>query len=490
MQLIKVKADTVLNEYQMSRIRDINRKVGPVELFKLEKLVKGVLDAQGREIQIPSNGYRSLYEPSMLDAPMEKFLSAKRFQPDKQRLTTAVSRVKAKMRGMGLVEPVSLEEATKWLLQSKENNFAGLPTMGKKGDDLEALERARECERGKCPPPCVIGHRGKNVDVARPVWMFPFEWHICEGAFFIPLQNKFKAKVHIYAADNAVSRRAKFNEIAADKDYQSKLAMDYSGFDGSIGTQLIGIAFDILHDHLTLDARQEKLWHRVATYFATSPFVDQHGYMVSGRRGGVPSGSMFTQMIDSIVNAIVIEYCFVEEKGMRYFVYGDDSLTFLRSSVDCVEKKLDDVILRAGELGVRVNLQKTHLSSPCEVTTFLGHYDLHSGRPAEEVLARLIFPERPFEVDAASLKRRVVSYMAESDEVIGILLPVYNMLSALERHPNARVDIQSFAQNGPQGFHNVEMGQINPRNLPGLLAFLANNDPQLCSAYLRIRAAV
>lgn len=488
--LKSIPVEQVFSDSQCLGFKDINRKVGPVELKPLRSLVCQVAHEQGREINLPVCGYRSVFEPEMLDEPMKKFLSPFRFTPDRDRLTTAVSRVRRKLKGMGVVTPIDLELAHEWLLSAKGDKFAGLPTLGKKGEDVDALARAYACKRGKCPPPAVIGHRGKNTEVARPVWMFPFEWHICEGAYFIPLQEKFKRSVQIYAADNAVARRAQFNEMAVNEDYQSKLAMDYSGFDGSIGTQLIGIAFGLLGEHLKLDVKQEKLWNRIATYFATCPFVNQHGYLVTGRRGGVPSGSMFTQMVDTIVNAIVIEYALSEVKDKRYFVYGDDSVTYLKSSVKETEKLLESVKRRAGELGVLVNLAKTHVCEPTAITTFLGHYDLRSGRPADEVLARLVFPERPFKVSAESLRSRVVSYMAESDEVTGILLPVYWILTDVADQRRVRADIPSYARRGSFGLTHVELGRMHPRDLPGLAQFLATEDPTLVSSYLRIRAAV
>lgn len=492
MSITSIPVEEVYDPETCSKLRQFfNRTSGGIELRFVRRLITDVLKSQGKEdIVIPSEAYRSVYRPEMMDEPMKKFLAPKVFTPDRQRLKSAISRVRRKLKAMGRVTPVTLDDAYLELISTKENNFAGLPTWGRKRDDKDALQRAIQCWRGKCPPPAVLGRRGKNTEVVRAVWMFPFEWHICEGCFFFPLQESFKQKVHIYAASNAVVRRAVFNEAVASGEFHSKLAMDYSGYDGSIGTQLIGIAFQLLSEHLDLTDKERAVWNRVATYFATCPFIDQHGNLVTGRRGGVPSGSMFTQMIDSIVNAIVLEYVLADEVGYRYYVYGDDSLTFLRGSVDDTTKKLEQLRLRAGELGVRVNLEKTHVCGPGDVTVFLGHYDLVRGRPLTEVLTRLVFPERSFEINAEALRMRVVSYMAESDEAIGVLMPVVRILTALGDRKDVRVNVQSFAEWGPKGFTHVELGRVNPRNLSGLAQYLTNEDPILASAYMRIRAAV
>lgn len=472
--------------------RHINRTTGGVELYKLRRLVELVAKSQGKEIVIPEKAYRSCYRAEMLDRPKEKFLAPKLFYPDRKRLTVAVGRVRRKLRKMGKIDPISIGDSYQLLLSNKGDKNAGLPTLGRKQDDEHMLERAIACAKGKCPPPAVWSHRGKNTEDARLTWMFPSEWHVCEGAFFFPLQEKFKRNVPIYAAENAVNRRALINEIVASGKFSSKLAMDYSGFDASIGSQLIGISFGLLREHLQLDAKQEKLWNRVATYFATCPFVDQYGYLIKGRKGGVPSGSMFTQMIDTIVNAIVVEYIFATDDSdlkIKYFVYGDDSLIFTDFTVEELSDSLAYVKRQAGRLGITVNLKKTHICSPCEKTIFLGHYDLTSGRPVDEVLSRLIYPERPFEMTAANLATRVAAYMAESDEAMGILLPVYSMITAIGDR-DIRADIDAFARKGMEGLTTVKLGVCNPRHLTGLAQFLASENPALVSSLWRIRASV
>lgn len=484
-----------LTPHQLERIQQINRPVGPIKLYMLARLVADVYEAQGRELKLAQDGYRSCYAPEMLDEPMKKFLAPKRFTPDRKRLTAAVSRVRKHLKGLGMNRPLDLDEAYLKVLAAKENKLAGLPTMGSKGEDTEALSRAYACLAGKCPPPVVIGHRGKNTRVARAVWMFPFEWHIVEAAFFYPLQEKMKANVRIYAAENAVARRALLSEAATSGSFHSKVAMDYSGFDGSIGTQLIGIAFNLLKEHMLLDGKMEKVWSRVATYFATCPFYDQYARLISGRRGGVPSGSMFTQLVDTVVNALVIEYVFADMKQKHYWVYGDDSLTLLPCSVQDARDLMESVAESASHLGITVNLSKTHVCGPCDTTTFLGHYDLRRGRPEEDVIGRLIYPERPFVPTAENLLRRVVSYLAESDEAARVLVPVYYILRAMVSDPQANWEYSAAAKSGIGNWTRVDMPHgsgpsVNPRDLPGILQYLATEDPTITSSYLRIRAAV
>lgn len=144
----------MLTDSQVAAIERLNRPVGRIKLHGLGKLVEQILVLQGKEeIKIPEDGYRSVYTPEMLDVPMKKFLAPKYFRPDKRRLTSAVGQVRRRLKGMGTVKPLDLELAFELLLSGKENKSAGLPTMGRKQDDHEALVRARSCWNGKCPPP-------------------------------------------------------------------------------------------------------------------------------------------------------------------------------------------------------------------------------------------------------------------------------------------------------------------------------------------------
>jgi len=479
--------DPILDERQSEKLEAINAPVGPIKLVEVERLVLSVAEYQGRKIKVPQL-VRSLFSPSMLDAPMARFLSPKRFAPNKARLTAAVSRVDSLLQGVGVVRPISLGASHSDLLSSKSANFAGMPTMGSKRDDVSALSRAEQVWRGKCPPPCIIGHRGKDTTVARAVWMFPFEQHIIEGAFFLPLQKRLKAGLNFYASENAVYRRAKIRELASDPRWGSKLAIDYSSFDASISTHLIGVAFDLMRRHLQLTPKEDNVWARVQTYFTTSAFIDQHGRLVLGRRGGVPSGSMFTQMVDTLVNALVIEYAIPGKK--KYLVYGDDSLVFLGLDVKEATRNLPDYAKAALELNITLNLGKSAVYTPRDRAIFLGHYDTVHGRPLEEVLTRLIFPERPYKGmgTAAADSIRVAQYLAESDETWSILLPVYFVLQARSRGYDP--DVRSYADNVATGIRGVTLSNVNPRSLPGLLQHLVNENPDLGKGIFSARAAV
>jgi len=65
---------------------------------------------------------------------------------------------------------------------------------------------------------------------------------------------------------------------------KSKIALDFSGFDAHVSTNLIKLAFDVLRHGLFLTPKEDVLWERVRNYFSTSPFLMPDGNIYSGRR--------------------------------------------------------------------------------------------------------------------------------------------------------------------------------------------------------------
>lgn len=118
------------------------------------------------------------------------------------------------------------------------------------------------------------------------------------------------------------------------RKFKSKIGIlrgtDISAFDQSVQNEVTILAFAILRSQLSLTKEQSVVFDSIVKYFCTS-------IMVSRSKGseayafvkthGVPSGSGFTNMIDSIVQAICVEYAFsgaLEDS----LICGDDNLFF------------------------------------------------------------------------------------------------------------------------------------------------------------------
>jgi len=362
----------------------VNRKSGELYLGELASM----LVKAGVPQEMVRRNPRSVYTPSMLEKPMEKFFTEPVVAWDSNAYKLALERVHAKFHLNKAVTPITLEAAMNRMDLTKN---AGLPTLGHKCDDSEVLSRAEMCLRGKCPPPMVVFHRGKNLDEARPVQCLPFEWHLIEATYFYPLQDALLKFSNPYAAGRTRTKlAADMNQVAYDAS--GWLCLDYSGFDRSISGRLLGDAFRIVRENLRLTAKQHVMLDRIVTYFSTGPMLLPDGNVYSGRRHGVPSGSMFTQIIDSLVNAIAIEYLRARSgyKVLRYWVVGDDSVIAIAGTRPDIART--QVLLK--ELGLHLNLTKSDIVDKLSEVKFLGHWvRARAARDLEETMDHIVNPE-------------------------------------------------------------------------------------------------
>jgi hypothetical protein len=347
----------------------------------------------------------------MLVKPLEKYFQKPTTNYNGSELNDAIRRV-GKAFYVGKLKAIELEKVSYDPLKS-----AGAPTFRKKHEvNLEELKRARRIRRGEAPPPVTVFHRGKNDEVCRPVFGYPFAMTLLEGRFFEPYQFEVMNHHNPYVGGRAYPQLAgEMNELAWKSDYVVEL--DYSGFDGSIPAKLIYAALDIIANNFDMSEEDTKDWNLVVRYFATCPVLLPSGRMVIGKRHGVPSGSMFTQLVDSIVNAICIEYA-TKKAGIRYSRYhvlGDDSVIGVCGPRPSI-KRLGEII---EELGCSVNFKKSRTKRASARIYFLGHYwrDLIGVRDVDETWERLLTPEKPddrfFSKEIAERRKAMVERMKD-----------------------------------------------------------------------------
>jgi len=477
-----------LDSLDQDKFSRLHRPVGKIKLYGLTDKVNRALELSGRSERVTEGKYRSVYHPDMLTEPLIKFCGTKKFAPSNRgALNEAIRRVKKKF-GKRTANPLTLEQSYHRLLDDKYDHFSGLPLMGRKDEDKDALKRAEQCWRGKCPPPSIIGHRGKNTEVVRAVWMLPFEWHIVEGCFYYAIYDVIKDVQKVYPVGPLSERRYLMRKYCGSSAYNTKFSIDYSGYDSSLGTQMIGIAFDILGSILKLNEKEAKIWKRIQVYFSTCPFLAPDGLVYKGRRGGVPSGSMFTQIVDTVCNAVAIEYSMLVEgvKNYRYLVYGDDSWTVLYCREE-PHKLLCRIKSHVGELGLQMNVDKTAYAEPDKPIVFCGHYDIKRGRPTQDAIDKLCYPERPSKAFTTrkGLCERLIAYMADGDATW--LNPVY--LSIYYNRSIEEVLSGSYSQSLVEVFAEGGCTAENTRHLPGILQTL-QLAPRTTSSLMKIRAAI
>lgn len=247
---------------------------------------------------------------------------------------------------------------------------AGLTAYGE--NKLEAfavgLDKAVKilCD-GKAPSPCLAGVRTQRKEKTRLVWMYPLEMTIIEALIARPLIDRFKGRRHVMTfgtTSHELGMRLRSSASNAEYHY----SLDYSHFDASVNPFLIQCAFNAFRTWFDLSSEVypgvtlAQVFDLVERYFITTPIVmpkrdSTYPVMVTGKTGGVPSGSYFTQLVDSFANV-----CLIQAASAKFslhiaddnlYVLGDDCLFFCN-----VPSMLPQVSSFITSFGFKVNTSK------------------------------------------------------------------------------------------------------------------------------------
>ena len=370
-----------------------NRNQGAFIDYDLFHHIKRVLPSLGLSQSILQA--RNAYTPDMFRPHCDVWAQQKSvsLNYDKDALTHAVARVRKGFSLKTKVKPLAFTEVP-WI---NDTNF-GAPYF-KNSQDIEnaqekAIKGANAIRRGKYFSPFVILPRGKSDEEVRIVNGEGKPEFIVGASFFYPYFEALKEEGSCPYA--GLYKRQGVSARVNSMKWNSRfiLEMDYSKFDATIPSLLIRIAFNIIKDNMDLTKKEGILFDRYVAHFCQNGFLMPDGYVYYGREGGVPSGSVFTSLIDSIINAILIEYLSIRlaVPVLDYLVLGDDSVVALNIPVSITQ--VVDVL---AELNIKVSTKDTKLKLSHDQIKFLGHYfeDGVARREVEETIFRLCCPERP-----------------------------------------------------------------------------------------------
>lgn len=219
------------------------------------------------------------------------------------------------------LRPINSEES---MNQLPLNSNSGLPLFRKRKDvQEESLSLAREGRNY----PAMLGWRGQAkglITTQRVVWMFPFSTNILEGRFFRPLQEVLNRAVTYFSAwisMDEVDKRITslmFNQRAIKNSVL--LSSDFSGFDQSVVEQQDWFFTFV---KLMFQARYAEEIDELAEILATIEIICTRYIKFTGRHG-VPSGSVFTNILDSIVNLIAQNSSLYNAMPTHSQIQGDD----------------------------------------------------------------------------------------------------------------------------------------------------------------------
>jgi hypothetical protein len=197
--------------------------------------------------------------------------------------------------------------------------------------------------------------------------------------------------------------------------YSNWITLDYSNYDQTISDWLIREAFDVIREAFLLgegNSFDEELFVIVREDFINKCFVDGDLQLVEAHKG-VPSGSMFTQIVGSIVNRLMIE-TYLFSKGMDQhdmMIMGDDNIIFTNNEVD--KKDLASYIRH--NFGITVNDDKSAQATTKQNPEFLSREWRYLGvyREPNVLISKMLYPERFRVYDEELLDPKMIihSYM-------------------------------------------------------------------------------
>lgn len=320
------------------------------------------------------------------------------------------------------VSPYHLADVMNMELDCRTSS-AGIPwqptfrTRGEVMDNPEARESIltfwRRVKKGDAvsPPDCRVLYRAHlNKDGVEPklraVYGYGTTITLMEACFALPLIEGYKKSVTpiAYGYDMAVGGAMRLRKDL--QGYTEFSCFDFSSFDKTVSAQLIDIAFDVLSYNLDLSryrnfgtpnaTEQLRVFNYVKDYFINTPLRMHDGTRYI-KKGGVPSGSYFTQLVDSVVNWIVLNYAIRKTHGNVKFgikVFGDDSVIYTKSHI-----VVDAVCSVVEEAGMKINKAKSLQSHNINDVEFLG-FRLIDGFPFRKTkkwLEAVYHPEWPDE---------------------------------------------------------------------------------------------
>lgn len=337
---------------------------------------------------------RSKYNPDMLRKHCTAWEAGKQSNGsmnfDKQIMHQAFLNVSTEFSLPVKVRPIALDE-----VPFKESTNFGAPTFQNSSKDEAAQERAikgaKSVIRGKCPEPFAMYHRGKNEEEVRITLAEPKEMFVLAGTFFYPyFWSMKKGNIRYAGGMKRLSTSAKMNEIKWKSRFA--LSVDYSKYDSSICSLLTSLAFKIIESNFVMTDKESKAWRIYVNYFQRGGMLAPDGYIYYGREHGVPSGSLFTSIVGSIVNCLIIEYFRLKTGALvtDHIVLGDDCIIGLLNPIP-----VEDFAQVAKELGINVGLEDSKLLHAEDLIYFLGHYweDGTPRREIEETIERICCPE-------------------------------------------------------------------------------------------------
>lgn len=328
------------------------------------------------------------------------------------------------------LKTVSLSEAA---IRLEKNASAGFSFPGQKKKecinkiyDMSAYMRhfIKKDEHIFKPPTKLAfrGHLSLSDDPkVRAIWILPAEVVLLEALWGLPYSDFLKNQVDIiHFGEKSMQKLAShFMKNLDGHTDKKEITLDISEFDKHIPTWLISDAFDILWNSFEQNknrkkqAKKRKIFEWLKDYFINTPIMLPNGKIIC-KHHGIPSGSMFTQIIGSICNYLMIytaNFYYRWEMSDPKFL-GDDS----NFKVPACKFKLSDMIgikkFFKEVFGATIHEEKIRVVTKQSDKKFLGYQSdgLRFFRPDSTWMKFLLYTERDVDSLNVSTSRLIAFY--------------------------------------------------------------------------------
>jgi hypothetical protein len=226
----------------------------------------------------------------------------------------------------------------------------------------EYYQRATQLSRKEDIYPTILYWRGQadgsNKTKQRVVFGFDHAETIFGATVLYPLLHTLRDKPGFSAWLGDVFVDQAISNLLNESRGRSIISMDYTGFDRSLPVELLDVVDDVLGSWF-VDPGFDRVM-LLADISNSVPIVVPYDLELTARTGGMPSGSVLTNMRDTIANLIAGEYIGIRSKSLlaRYEVLGDDGVFVFKEDMDP-----EGISTFAAELGLTCNPDKQFVST-------------------------------------------------------------------------------------------------------------------------------
>jgi len=268
------------------------------------------------------------------------------FSFDSPRMDIAITKLK-QVLSQFKCEPIRLDESY-WRLQKPTS-----PGYSRSGVEFVKLYRTKDDmpfrevkldvmrykKKGFIDSPSAIAfrsHMARTSHKTRVVYVYPYAVCSLEGKFAFPLLDQLKNSSYscpFGTQHNWLRGGYRFiKSCMLGKGIP--MSIDFSSFDMSTKPEMIDIAFQLARECFSLKTCEEVEWDLFVEYFKNT--IVLHKGRMRTVAGGVPSGSVWTHIIGSIISLLLAYYAVPDLTFVKGF--GDDLIV-------CSERPdLDDFI--------------------------------------------------------------------------------------------------------------------------------------------------